>query len=280
MSEATEQPLDARELSPEELLGEEARSRAVGLVSMLTVFCLSFSFFCLYMVQRDAAQSGGDVAALLLIDAQKGWYIASYFFLAIGSLLVGPVLMHILIAAKSRMPSVSKFALYAAVAGPVLVAIALPAFTLVQVGIAGDFAAGSVQTVEEAKRLLGSTAFEVTTGFYRVALLVFAIAWAVTGVYGMRTGLLTRLIGVVALAIGGANIFAPPLAAIVQVFWIGAVSIMLMSRGGNKPPAWVLGRSVPWSEVQANAELQRAEEQPAIEEPPAVDAPAEEEPKS
>ena len=248
-----------REFSREELLGEEARSRAVGIVSMLTVFCLSFSFFALYMVQRDAVKNGGDVAALLLIDAQKGWYIASYFFLAVGSLLVGSILVHILVAARTRTTAIPKFAPYLAIVGPVLVAIALPAFTLVQVGIAGDFAAGSVQTVAEAKRLLNGTAFEVTTALYRVALLLFATAWVMTGVYGMRTGLLTRLIGVVAIAIGAANVFAPPLAAIIQVFWIGSVSIMLMSKGGNKPPAWVLGRAVSWSEVQSTGEEVRAE---------------------
>ena len=85
------------------------------------------------------------------------------------------------------------------------------------------------------------------------------------GVYGMRLGLLTRLVGAVAIAIGFASVIAPPLAALLQVFWISAFAIMLLGEGPQTPPAWKLGRPVSWREVaetgaQPTADKEQLEE--------------------
>jgi hypothetical protein len=72
----------------------------------------------------------------------------------------------------------------------------------------------------------------------------------------MRVGLLTRLVGSVAVAIGAASILAPPFAALLQVFWIGAMAIMLLGESAQTPPAWKLGRPVSWREVAATGASQ------------------------
>jgi hypothetical protein len=189
-------------------------------------------------------------------------YILSGFFLAVGSLLVAGVLTHVILAARSRSRLVPKLALFLAIAGPVLVALIFPVYTLAQVSAANDFAAASQHTLQVAKDLSDSSAIKITGNVYYLGQLVLAVAWVMCGIYGMRIGLLTRLVGAVAIAIGIANVIAPPFAALLQVFWIGAFAIMLLGESQQIPPAWKLGRPVPWSEVHAMAQ-EAPQENPA-----------------
>ncbi|MGH2906110.1 MAG: hypothetical protein ACRDKI_05010 [Solirubrobacterales bacterium] len=266
---------EERQMTDAEIEVEASRSRAVGLLSLLTVAMLGAGFFCLWLVQKDAAKRGGDVSSLLLIDSHSTQFILSYFFFAIGTILVAPILVHIALAVRSRRPGSPKLLLLVSLAGPLLVGLALPAFTITQLSIAKDFADGAVHTAAAASKALDDSGLQLVTLLYRFAELVFATAWVMVSLYGMRAGLLTRLTGYVGIAIGAASVFAPPLASILQVFWIGSFSILLLSRGGQKPPAWVLGRAVPWSEVQQVGQQQQDEDPADFAKASGDDSPAE-----
>lgn len=246
---ATPQP-GALQMTEEELTVEAARSRLVGLASVLTVAMFSAFILTSWFALKDAS-TGDQAKHLAAVYEHKLPYILSGFFLSIGSLLVAGVLTHIILAARSRSQLVPKVALYLAIAGPVIVALVFPAYTLAQVSAAKDFADAAQQTLAEAKKLSDSGAIKVTGNAYYFGQLLIAVAWVMTGIYGMRIGLVTRLVGAVAIAIGIANVIAPPFAALLQVFWIGAFAIMLLGESGQIPPAWKLGRPVPWSEVAA-----------------------------
>jgi len=243
-----------------ELEVEAARSRMVALASVLTVAMFSGFIFTTWLALRDA--SGGNNQKLLetIID-HKLPFILSSFFLAVATLISAFVLMHLVLAARSRSQAVPKIALYVSITGPFLVAIAFPAYMLSQVSAANKFADAPTQTAKAATELLNSDTIDATNTFYRFALLLTAIAWVMTGIYGMRIGLLTRLVGSVAIAIGMANVIAPPLAALLQVFWIGALAIMLIGDGPQTPPAWKLGRPVSWREVAETAAAEADKEQ-------------------
>jgi hypothetical protein len=43
---------------------------------------------------------------------------------------------------------------------------------------------------------------------------------------------------------------------LLQVFWIGAMAIMLLGESAQTPPAWKLGRPVSWREVAATGASQ------------------------
>jgi hypothetical protein len=253
-------------MTDDELRIEQARGRGVGLASVLTVAMFSAFIITSWLALRDAS-GGGNARRLIAIHEHKLPYVLSSFFLAVGSLLVAAMLAHIILAARSRSALVPKVALFATIAGPVLAAVVFPAFTLAQVSAAADFAAGAAHGEALARDLLGSTAIQVTTFLYMFAQAVVASAWVMTGIYGMRIGLLTRLVGSVAIAIGIANVIAPPFAALLSVFWIGAMAITLLGESAQTPPAWKLGRSVPWREVAAIAAAQG--EDPADFEKPA-----------
>lgn len=237
-------------MTDEELMLEGARGRLVGRASVLTVAMFSGFIFTTWLALRDAS-GGTNQQKLEAIADHKLAFIFSSFFFSIASLLVATVLVHLILAARSRSSAVPKVALYVAIAGPVLAALVYPAYTLAQVSAANKFVDAPAQTAAVAKDLLDSDAIQFTTTLYLFAQLLVAIAWVMTGVYSMRLGLLTRLVGSVAIAIGLANLIAPPLAALLQVFWIGAVAIMLLGDGPQTPPAWKLGRPVTWREVAA-----------------------------
>jgi hypothetical protein len=249
----------ALQMTDEELQLEKARGRSVGLGAVLAVVLYSGFILTTYITVK-AANGGGQARQLAAIHAHKIVYIFSGFFFAVASLMVAGVLLHLLLAARSRSRLVPKLAIYAAVVGPVLVALIYPVYTLAQASAAKKFVEGAVHTDAVAKHLSSSGLVEASTTVFRFALLVMALAWVMAGVYSMRVGLLTRLVAAVAIAIGVANFVAPPLAALLQIFWLGAVAIMFLGESDQTPPAWKLGRPVPWSEVNA---AQAAGEDPA-----------------
>lgn len=252
---ATSQP-GAKQMTDEEIQLEAARGRMIGLVSVLTVAMFSGFILTSWLAIRDTSRAD-QAKYLLAIDDHKLAFVFSGFFLSVASLLVAGVLVHVILAARSRSQLVPRLALYLAIAGPVIVALAFPAYVLAQVSAAGDFAGGASKTVETAKELSDSGLLQVTAYVYYLGNLLLAVAWIMSGIYGMRIGLLTRLVGAVAIAIGLANVIAPPFAALLSVFWIGAFAIMLLSDGNQVPPAWKLGRPVPWSEVAAMGQAQQ-----------------------
>jgi hypothetical protein len=249
-------------MTDEELTVEGARARLVGLASVLTVAMFSGFIFTAWLALRDSS-GGTNEKKLEAIADHKLAFIFSSFFFSIASLLVAAVLVHLILAARSRSTVVPKLALYVSFAGPVLAALVYPAYTLAQVSAANKFLDSPEQTVKVATELLDSGAIQFTTTLYLFAQLLVAIAWVMTGMYSMRIGLLTRLVASVAIAIGLANLIAPPLAALLQVFWIGAVAIMLLGDGPQTPPAWKLGRPVSWREVAAAGAAGPSVEDPA-----------------
>lgn len=240
-------------MSNDDLAVEAERSRAVAMLSVGTVIALFAAVFCFWLSAKDSAKAdtNATVAQLVSINEHKGLYIFAFFMFAISTLLIAPVFAHLALAVRARVATTPKYLLIAAIAGPLIAAAALPAYMVAQVAAAGDFANAAVHTTAEANKLLDGTGIQITTWFFRIGQVAFGVTWALIGIAAMRAGLLTRLFGYVAVAIGVANVVGPPLAALISVFWVGAVAIMLLGKSVHVPPAWVMGRAVPWSEVAA-----------------------------
>lgn len=271
------------QMSDQELAAEAARSRTVGLASVATVALFSTFVLCSYLALKDG-QAGENAKYLTAIAENKFLYIAAGFCFAIAQLLVAVLLTHILFAVRTRTTSAPKLPLYVAIIGPALVALSYPAYTLANVLAAGDFAAAAHQTAELANQQANTSAIEITRGIWLVGQGLLTFAWLSVGIFGMRVGLLTRMVGTFAMAIGVASFVAPPFAALLQVFWVSAMALMLIGDGEKIPPAWRLGRPVPWREVDAMREQLTAEgagaEEPAeTDEPAKAEEPAEAESK-
>lgn len=169
---------------------------------------------------------------------------------AVGAALIAVVLGLLFRATQARRPEVPRFAIYLALVGPLLFALAP---LIYQVSLAfrasdyvssGDFStlgahdvfAGDVQV---AAQLLSLPAvFATATAFVLIAL------------NAMRAGLLTRFMGILGCIVGALTIL--PLGGspiVLQSFWLVAIGLMFLGQG-KVPPAWQTGVSMPWPSQQ------------------------------
>jgi hypothetical protein len=239
-------------MTDEELVVEKARGRMVAAISVLGV-TLYTAYFLTTLIAVRSVSGSGNVRLLTTIQEHKVAFILAGLFISIGVLLSGGVLTHILVSARSRSALVPKLAIYLAMAGPASYAIVYPIFTLALAAASKKFIDSPTHTVELADHLVQSGTVKFAATLEAFSRLLVAVAWVMTGIYGMRNGLLTRLIGLVAVAIGAIFLFAPAFSAFIQIFWIGAVAILLLGESEHVPPAWKLGRTVSWREVADGA---------------------------
>ena len=88
--------------------------------------------------------------------------------------------------------------------------------------------------------------------------------WALVALHAMRTGLLTRFMGILGILSGLLLVLpiATPL-PVVQMFWLLALAVLLLGRWPNGvPPAWVTGNAEPWPSPQRAPRPPRAQREP------------------
>lgn len=78
-----------------------------------------------------------------------------------------------------------------------------------------------------------------------ILALVFGMVY--TGLWAMRTGLLTRFWGSLGMALGASVLLLGPIGFIGIVMWFAALGLQLGGWWpGARPPAWERGEAVPW----------------------------------
>jgi hypothetical protein len=89
--------------------------------------------------------------------------------------------------------------------------------------------------------------------------LLFAISLFYTGLWAMRTGLLSRFWGSLGMALGIAVLIGFVILAVVWVLYLGLLYLGWLP--GGRPPAWEAGEAVPWLTPgeRAAAELEPSE---------------------
>jgi len=85
----------------------------------------------------------------------------------------------------------------------------------------------------------------IATGLGIAGALGFAVALLYTGLWAMRTGLLARFWGSLAMVAGIAFLLGP-LFLVTLVFFVYFGLLALGVVPGGKPPAWEAGEAIPW----------------------------------
>lgn len=245
------------QLSNAELAEEQARSRVVAYLAFgaTAAFIIALALYAFAMSGADLRSTSSRLTAVHENSAQL---IGSSLFTTIALALLGLVLGHIALAVRARTQAVPKLLVPVAYGGPALAAISTPILVIAQITAANKFADGAVKTNEAAKDALDGIFIQIAFGFSIFAVFLLAVAWIGVSAYGIRTGLLTRLVGGVGFAIGVLSILSlgspAPILYIIEGFWLAAVAVMLLATEGTVPPAWKLGVAVPWREVAAARE--------------------------
>jgi hypothetical protein len=163
-----------------------------------------------------------------------------------------------------------------AVAGPILTAAAFMTHQIVVVRAANDFVAEHLPTSvpagagaaagdggplgalagvlwasedRAAALLRDESGTPVLVALQYLGILSVGFAFVLIGMNAMRAGLLSRFMGYLAIAIGVFTVIAifGPIGVIVQIFWLGALGLLLMNRWPNgRGPAWETVEAIPW----------------------------------
>lgn len=248
------QPADPTPTLDADALRQEQRNgRIAGGIALLAVLG---NFVGLVLAASEttsvSVKSAATAARQQLRDvhAAPGTEIAVASVRALAALLVIPIALHLYTATRARDVNASPpWVRLIGIIGPILLATAtiIGYFTLRSA--AHDFVTGVDQSAAHAHALITDRfALRASFWFERAAYLVFG-AWTVlASLHAMRTGLLTRGIGIWGIAAGVVSAFLPVGAALF-IGWLASVAVIAMGWWpGGMPPAWNEGRAIRWDD--------------------------------
>jgi hypothetical protein len=201
------------------------------------------------------------------IHQHSGPFIGGAVASGIGIVLLIPVFLFFYRAIVARRPQIPKVALYLAVAGPIAAAALGIARQAEFVHAANKFvkhpevavtstqrahlaqikdpqkyldAAKDLSPRGHADNLLKSGGVKAVAEIGLVANVALGIAFLLIGMNAMRAGLFSRFMGILAVVIGVLTVLPIFDATILELFWLGAVGLLLLDRwpGGRRAPGF------------------------------------------
>ena len=253
-----------------ERAGRPRAAAAAAAAALLTIAGGLYSATTL----RDAPQSGlfqglQEAAKPGAIGTQPSLRIPLYEFFderfsqlllaallsAAGALGMGYALLFVARAAQARAEKFPRAGVPLPVIGAALMALSLLAVALgtnstVKAVLDTDRTVQGVSDVKASGLLVGGQLAEVAGRF------ALGGGWILIALHAMRTGLLTRFMGVLGI-FSGVLIVLPVVGTplpVVQAFWLLALAVILLDRWpGGVPPAWRTGKAEPWPTPQRAA---------------------------
>lgn len=229
------------------------RERRWALPAALAAFAPLLLLVASIAVQQSAGIVGADSDSeqLRSIDENSGALIASSILAAVGLALLALPLVHLFRAAQARSDAVRGALIGFAVIGPVLLAAQGVANGIAVTDVAADFvsrAAGVADAEELADRLIeDSSAVQTAQSLFIPAILAMLVGMIYIPLQAVRTGLLTRFFGTLAMALGASLILLPQVSVFVILLWFAWLGLIFLGRvPGGRPPAWDAGAAIPW----------------------------------
>jgi hypothetical protein len=251
---------------PQQQLQWEARQRPrAGVAAVIAVIGLLGSLFGQLTLGKDipspsglqALQRGvqpGPVDQLKSLQVPRFEYLTQHkpaLILVgvaglIGAVATAWAIGFLAVAVRSRLPEVKRFIIYLPIVGGVLSGISTFIGVFVEIAHDNSFLDGS-RTVAAAADSSGLAIFIQYIGFF--GALALAIGYVLVSLSGMRSGLLTRPLGVIGIIAGALLILpiVPLLSPLFEILYLAAAALLFFNFWlGEMPPAWSTGTAVPW----------------------------------
>jgi len=192
-------------------------------------------------------------------DDHAAGVMGSTLLRALGLIGLGWALTYLAVATRARRPEFPRFAQYLPIIGAVLSALATVLSTLATILAVKNFL-DSPRTVADADKITQSGLLVTAQLLNLPGLLALAIGIVLTSLNAMRSGLLTRFMGVLGVIVGVAVAPILPIdqQGIIRVFWLAALGVLFLGRWRNTPRAWVTGEAEPWPTQQQLREQRAA----------------------
>lgn len=263
-------------MSKAEQLNWESRAGKPAALAAFATIVLSVVSSIYVNAALDRTPDADSTRQLLEVrDAQPDVFVNGAVIGGISTLLLAVVLLYLYRATKFRRPELPSAAFVLAIVGPVLVALA---GILVQLDIndtATEFVTSGARTEARADDLVGDrSALGQSIGLSGALALAFSTI--LISQSAMRTGLVSRFIGILGIVVGAIYVLGTlfPLGTdMVQLFWLLALGLIFLGRWpGGRGPAWETGEAIEWpTAAERRAELERAQ---AAEQAPVAEAEA------
>ena len=100
----------------------------------------------------------------------------------------------------------------------------------------------------EANKITGDNGtLQASQGLLLPAVLGLIVMMVYVPLQSLRTGLVTRFMGSLGMALGASMILILPIAVLAMLAWTGFLGLTFVGKvPGGRPPAWDAGKAIPW----------------------------------
>jgi hypothetical protein len=233
------------ELTKQEIEDERRRGRTAGIASLFGI-----ALFIAAMVALAGDFNAADQAEQLrTFDSVKGDLLIQVLLQAAAVLLFVPALVALFRSIRARTEAIRPGLIGIVIASPVLLALSLvvtyfafKAAADVFLDPSNDYDTNSNDDAENV--FYDQFPTQLRTGFGLAGSLGLAFSTVYMALYAMRTGLMTRFWGTLAMALGvGTLLFG----SLMLVAYMIVVALLVAGWWpGTRPPAWDAGKAMPW----------------------------------
>jgi hypothetical protein len=177
------------------------------------------------------------------------------------------------VAARARRPELPRPVVYIALVGAVLYAVAGMLGGVGWIVAVGNYLDGA-KTVDAASDVANDSLVLTASLIAQLAQLAIAAGLLLVSLNAMRTGLVTRFLGILGMISGALAVLSQFVFAFLEAFWLVALGLLLLGVGrAGILPAWRTGQAEPWPTRAELAAARRGAAAPA-DESDAAPAPA------
>jgi hypothetical protein len=225
-------------MSAEAIAGERRRGRYAGAAAIAAAALLLAGWAWSLVVNKNTPS--GDRGLLLHFDEHAAQLVAIYATRAIALFLLAFVALHLWRATKARKPDLHRPLGPIGVLGPIVFGLSILASAISLAVVSGDYVDRASKTTEAARDAVHEPALVISGAVGFAGELALGFWFVIIGLNAMRTGLLSRFMGVLAVIIGPLAVVMPSsLVDPVLTFWLGALGLLFL---GYWPG--VLGRAL------------------------------------
>jgi hypothetical protein len=226
--------------------------RRWALPAALAAFAAAILFVVSTFARGDAlVDDASTVEALRDFHENRGVLLLAAALKALALVAFAVPLYFLFKAASARSESVRSGLVGVVIAGPLFLAALDVLFWLAIDPAATDFVTpgggAGIPIGEYAENLVEDQGLlAVYQGVGLAGPIGFTFAVVYTALWGMRTGLLTRFVGTLGIAVGVAQILIPFM-LVALMLWMAWLGLTFLDRvPGGRPPAWAAGEAIPW----------------------------------
>jgi hypothetical protein len=251
----------------EQLRWERDNSRWAAITAIVSA--ILFTAAGLYATNKFQAGADDDaIDQIKLIHDNESAVVISSVVQALGTAFLIAPLYYLFRATRFRRDQFPSSIRYLVFAAPLVSAISSVIHQLQINSAANKVYTQLPLAVDTAKDMIkdevGKGSLQAIGGLAVAAGLGLAFAFLLVALNAMRSGLLSRVMGVMGIIVGVLVVI--PVQSIlpfpaIQAYWLAAIGVLILGNWpGGRGPAWASGEAIPWPTAQDRRDAMQAGE--------------------